>query len=309
MKKGKAALKVSWKPKYRKVKKGSCWVDERDPLDKIFEELNFHDVEESKLDDVAGISPRSLLLSLHSPFKEADWETRVEALETCCKAFADESVYKDLGVLDIYIYGMARQFQDHRASVCLRASRCVTEFLKARQVPALYCAVLLHHLYTNLSIRNKVLNETITKFGEILTKHVNDDDKKTYFWELCTGLENIQPKTREACTRYLTILVSSFTRAQLSDDFLEVLGTAITKRLNDAKADTRVEAIGALKMFQKLSPERANKIPKGLPKALNKKYQRDGSEIFSLMDLSLTALKDQNRLGGMEEVKDEVKDE
>jgi len=305
MKNGKADVGGSWKPKYRKVKKGTCWVDERDPLDKIFEELGFRDIEESKLDDVAGQSPRSILLALHSPYKESDWETRVEALETCCKAFADESVYKDLGVLDIYIYGMARQFEGHRASVCLRASKCVTDFLKARQVPAVYCAILLHHLYTNLSIRNKVLNETITEFGECLTKHVRDDDKKTYFWELCTGLENVHAKTREACTRYLTILVANFTRAQLSEDFLEVLGTAITKRLNDAKADTRVEALAALKLFQKLAPERADKIPKSLPKALSKKYKRDGSEIFSLMDLSLTALKDQNVFESKEELKDE----
>jgi len=290
MKKGQVAQ--GWRPKYRKVKKNNCWVDERDPLDRIFEELEFKDVEEAKLDDIAGKTPRALLLALHSPFKEADWETRVEALETCCKAFSDENVYKDLDILQIYIHGIARQFEDERASVCLRAASSVSDFLKSRPVPAVYCAVILHNLYTNLSIRNNVLRRTVTQFGEFLSKIVKDDAKKSYWWELCTGLEHKHAKTREACTRYLTIFVSSFTRAQLSDDFLEVLETAIIGRLNDAKAETRVEAIGALKLYQKLCPERANNIHKKLPKALNKKFKRDGSEIFSLMDLSLEALKE-----------------
>jgi len=289
MKKGKVAQ--GWRPKYRKVKKNNCWVDERDPLDKVFEELDFKNVEEEKLDDVGGKSARALLLALHSPFKEADWETRVEALEICCKAFSDESVYKELDILQIYIHGMARQFEDERASVCLRAASCVTDFIKSRPVPAVYCAVFLRNLYTNLSIRNVVLRRRVTEFGELLTKTVVDDGKKSYYWELCTGLEHKHAKTREACTRYLTILVSGFTRAQLSDDFLEVLETSIIGRLSDAKAETRVEAIGALKMYEKLCPERASTIREKLPKALDKKFKRDGSEIFSAMDLSLEALK------------------
>jgi len=290
MKKGKVAQ--GWRPKYRKVKKNNCWVDERDPLDKVFEELEFKDVEEAKLDDVGGKAPRTLLLALHSPFKESDWETRVEALETCCKAFSDENVYKDLDILRIYIHGMARQFEDERASVCLRAATAVTDFLKSRPVPASYCAIFLRSLYTNLSIRNVVLRRRVTQFGEFLTKTVKDDDKKSYYWELCTGLEHKHAKTREACTRYLTILVSGFSRAQLSDDFLDVLETAIIGRLSDAKAETRVEAIGALKLYEKLYPDRAYIIRDKLPKALNKKFKRDGSEIFSLMDLNPEALKD-----------------
>jgi len=288
MKKNKVAQ--GWQPKYRKVKKNNCYVDERDPLDKIFEELDFKDVDEAKLDDIGGKTPRAILLALHSPFKESDWETRVETLEICCKAFSDSSV--DLGILDIYIHGMARQFCDERASVCLRTVAAVTEFLKSRTVPAVYCAMILHNLYTNLSIRNNVLRSAVTKFGEFLTSNVKDDDKKSYYWELCTGLNHKHPKTREACTRYLSILVSNYTKAQLNEGFIESLQISIIERLNDAKAETRVEAIGALKLFQKLCPDRAKMIPDKLPKALKKKFVRDGSEIFSLMQLTPEALKE-----------------
>jgi len=267
-------------------------VDERDPLDKIFEELGFKDVEEKKLPDVGGKSARAILLALHNPFKEADWETRIEALETCCKAFSDTDTYKDLDVLQIYIHGIARQFLDERATVCIRATAAVSEFLQSRNVPAVYCAMILHSLYTNLSIRNNVLRTAVTKFGEFLTSIVKDDVKKSYYWELCIGMQHKHHKTREACTRYLTILVSNYTSAQLSDDFFEALEIAIMGRLQDAKAETRTEAIGALKLYQKLCPERANNIPKKLPKALEKKFVRDGSEIFDLMKLSPEALKD-----------------
>lgn len=300
MRKGKVAQ--GWQPKYRKVKKNNCYVDERDPLDKIFEELGFKDVEEAKLQDVGGKPPRHILLALHNPFKEADWETRIEALEICCKAFSDTDTYKDLDVLQIYINGITRQFLDERASVCIRATAAVTDFLKSRTVPAVYCAMILHSLYTNLSIRNKVLCRQVTNFGEFLTSIVKDDEKKSYYWELCTGLQHRHHKTRQACTRYLTILVSNYTSAQLSDDFFEAMEIAITGRLQDAKAETRTEALGALKLFQKLCPERANIIPTKLPRALSKKFVRDGSEIFESMKLIPEALK------GMELKEDDIKE-